>query len=51
MSKRLVLLACIVMILGIVSGPAVFADIIIMADESCRSDSDTRRYSRNSGNH
>ena len=38
MSKRLVLLACIVMILGIVSGPAVFADIIIMANESCRTD-------------
>ncbi|MGB2865710.1 MAG: hypothetical protein WBC05_20430, partial [Sedimentisphaerales bacterium] len=39
MSKRLVLLACIVMILGIVSAPAgVFADIIIMADESCRTD-------------
>ena len=36
MSKRLVLLACIVMILGIVSAPTVFADIIIMADESCR---------------
>ncbi len=38
MSKRLVLLACIVMILGIVSAPAAFADIIIMADESCRTD-------------
>jgi hypothetical protein len=36
MSKRLVLLACIVMIPGILSAPAVFADIIIMADESCR---------------
>ncbi len=36
MSKRLVLLACIVVILGILSAPAVFADIIIMADESCR---------------
>ncbi len=36
MSKRLVLLACIVMITDILSAPAVFADIIIMADESCR---------------
>jgi len=40
MSKRLVLLACIVMILGIVSAPAVFADIIIDANESCRIDGD-----------
>lgn len=40
MSKRLVLLACIVMILGIVSAPAVFADIIINANESCRVDGD-----------
>jgi hypothetical protein len=36
MSKRLVLLVCIVMIPDILSAPAVFADIIIMADESCR---------------
>ncbi len=47
MPKRLVLLACIVMILGIVSAPAVFADIIIMADESCRTElaqPDTNRH-------
>jgi hypothetical protein len=36
MSKRLVLLVCIVMTLGIVLTPAVFADIIIMATQSCR---------------
>lgn len=42
MSKRSVLLACIVMILGIVSTPAgVFADIIIDANESCRASVDT----------
>jgi len=47
MSKRLVLLVCIVMILGILSAPAVFADIIIMANESCRTEllqPDTNRH-------
>ena len=47
MSKRLILLACIVMILGIVSAPAVFADIIIDANESCRTEllqPDTNRH-------
>ena len=47
MFKRLVLLACIVMILGIVSAPAVFADIIIDANESCRTEllqPDTNRH-------
>jgi len=38
MFKRLILLACIFMILGIVSAPAVLADIIINANESCRTD-------------
>jgi len=40
MFKRLILLACIVMILGIVSTPTVFADIIINANESCRASVD-----------
>jgi len=47
MSKKLVLLTCIVMILGIVSAPAVFADIIIDANESCRTEllqPDTNRH-------
>ena len=38
MSKTFVLLACLAMMLGIDFAPAVFADIIIMADESCRTD-------------
>ena len=38
MSKRPALLWCIGITLGLVSAPAVFADIIIMADESCRTD-------------
>ena len=36
MLRRLLLLTCIAMILGIFSAPAVFADIIIMPDQSCR---------------
>ncbi|MBN2129571.1 MAG: DNRLRE domain-containing protein, partial [Sedimentisphaerales bacterium] len=38
MSKRSVLLACIVMILGIVWVPAVWAETIIPASQSCRTD-------------
>ena len=38
MSKRLALRVYVVVTLGIVSAPAVFADIIITADESCRTD-------------
>ena len=38
MSKRLALLVYVVVTLGMVSAPAVFAEIIIMADESCRTD-------------
>ncbi|MHC4323162.1 MAG: DNRLRE domain-containing protein, partial [Planctomycetota bacterium] len=38
MFKRFVYLVGVVMILGIVSAPAVFANIIIMANESCRTD-------------
>ena len=38
MSGRLVLLVGIVMALGLASAPAVLADTIIMADESCRTD-------------
>jgi hypothetical protein len=41
MSKSSVLLACIAMIVGIVSVPAVFADIIVNANESCRASVDT----------
>ncbi|MHC4205218.1 MAG: hypothetical protein ACYSTT_11265, partial [Planctomycetota bacterium] len=36
MFKRFVLFACIVIISGIIPAPAVFADITIMAGESCR---------------
>jgi len=36
MSHRLVLLACIIVALSIVSVPAVLAEIIIVADQSCR---------------
>ena len=38
MSERPALLWCIGITLGLVSAPAVFADIIIMAEESCRTD-------------
>ncbi len=38
MSKRLSSFVCFVMILGIVAGPAVLADIIIPPIESCRTD-------------
>ncbi|MHC4537604.1 MAG: CBM96 family carbohydrate-binding protein, partial [Planctomycetota bacterium] len=36
MFKKLLLLACTIMIMSIVSAPVAFADIIIMADQSCR---------------
>ncbi len=38
MSKRLVFPACILVALGIVSAPAAFADTIIKATQSCRTD-------------
>jgi hypothetical protein len=47
-SKRLVLFACIVMILGIVSSPAAFADIIIDPAESCRAEGDRPDENRRS---
>jgi len=46
-SKRLVLLSCIAMIVSIISAPVVYADIIITADQSCRTDIenlDTNRH-------
>jgi hypothetical protein len=38
MGKRLVLLVCMVMVLGVVSAPAVLADTIITASQSCRTE-------------
>jgi hypothetical protein len=38
MSRRSVLVTCVVMILGIFTAQTLFADIIIMATESCRTD-------------
>ena len=38
MSARLIVFACIVLALSIVSGPAAFANIIIPASESCRTE-------------
>jgi hypothetical protein len=47
MSKRAVVFACIVLILGMVSGPAAFAGTIIPAVQSCRTEipnADTNRH-------
>ncbi len=48
MSKRVVFWACSVMIVGVFSAQTVFADIIIMATESCRTD--VRETDNNSHN-